>query len=267
MSSSLNISASSEVLLTHKIYLLTFQESISSTTRSWKSSRKTSPRNVLSCSNKSVKMLRTSRSSMNNSARTSSSVSTKTATTETSSANSWDITLPSQENNSSVSKSTSQEWKKDKRISTLSLDNLELLPLLLPSSRPLERETSKSSTWLTQSTNTSSSNWRTSTDINLRMPPKKDSNSITLKTKRRESKNKRLHSKVSASSANRSWEIKSKKFKSVKDSANLHAPWSLDNTDGQPTCNVSWKLKPWGIKYFIFRDSSMSNYMVSKKTM
>jgi hypothetical protein len=54
-------------------------------------------------------------------------------------------------------------------------------------------------------------------DINLRMPPKKDSNSITLKMKRKRLKNKKLHSKDFASSANKFWEIKLKKFKLVKD--------------------------------------------------
>lgn len=73
--------------------------------------------------------------------------------------------------------------------------------------------------------------------------------------------------KDSATYAKKSLEINSKKYKFHKDSTNPHAPSLPANTDGQPTCKESWNLKLWGNFLFNFRDSSMSNYMVSKKTM
>jgi len=83
-----NILDSLEVLLIHKIYLLTSQENIFNTTKSWRLSRKTSLKNVLNYSNKSVKMLKISKNSINNSARILNLVSMKIATIETNSVNS-----------------------------------------------------------------------------------------------------------------------------------------------------------------------------------
>jgi hypothetical protein len=65
-----NIWDSSEVSLTLKIYHLTSQESIFNTTRSSRSSKRTSLRNVWNSSKRFQKMLKTIRNSTNNSART-----------------------------------------------------------------------------------------------------------------------------------------------------------------------------------------------------
>lgn len=85
--------------------------------------------------------------------------------------------------------------------------------------------------------NTFSNNSRTSMDTNLETPQKKDSNSIKLKKKRKNLKNKKLHSKDFATFANKSSLTRSKKFKFPKDLTNHHVLWLLPNTDGQPT----WK--------------------------
>jgi hypothetical protein len=68
--------------------------------------------------------------------------------------------------------------------------------------------------------------------------PKKASNSTTLKTRRRDLRSKKLHSKGFASFSRKYWEIKLRKFKLDKDLANHHALLLLANTDGQLIWNV-----------------------------
>jgi hypothetical protein len=67
-------------------------------------------------------------------------------------------------------------------------------------------------------------NLKITTVINLKTHQKKDLNSIKPNRKRRKSNNKKLHLKDFASYANKFWLIKYKKFKSVKDLMNHHAP-------------------------------------------
>jgi hypothetical protein len=74
---------------------------------------------------------------------------------------------------------------------------------------------------------------------NLKTVPRKGLNSITLKTRRRGLKSKKLHLKVFASFSRKSSEIKSKKCKSGKDLANHLVLLLLANTDGQLTWNAS----------------------------
>jgi hypothetical protein len=68
--------------LTVKIYHLIFQENSSSTTKSWRSSRRISQRSVLRWSRRLSKMPKTTRNSTSSSRRTLSLESTKTQQTE-----------------------------------------------------------------------------------------------------------------------------------------------------------------------------------------
>lgn len=242
-----NISDSSEVSLIQKISLSTSVENISNIIKSWKSSRKTSPRNALNFSKKSVRTLRTSKSSMNNSARTLSSVSTKIQATDKNSLNSWDIIPQNPEKTWSVLKNTLLAWNKVKKISISLLEIQELQLLLLLLLRPSKREISKLFTWLTPLMSMLFNNLKTFMDINLKTAPKKVSNSTKLKMRKRNSKNKKLLSKVFANSSRKFWETKSRRFKLVKGFTNHPALWLLENTDGQQTWRESWKLKPWEI--------------------
>lgn len=69
-------------------------------------------------------------------------------------------------------------------------------------------------------------------DTSSRTALKKVFNSITVKTKRRNLKSKRPHSRDFASSAKKFLETRSKRFKLDKDLVNLLVPSSLENTDG-----------------------------------
>lgn len=80
----------------------------------------------------------------------------------------------------------------------------------------------KSFTWLTQLMNTFFNNLKTLKDIKSEIPPKKDSNSTKVKTKRKDYKNKKPHSKVFANYANKFLQIKLKKSKYLKDLMNHH---------------------------------------------
>ena len=76
-------------------------------------------------------------------------------------------------------------------------------------------------------------------DTNLEILQKRDSNLTKLKMKRKNLNNKKLHSKDSANYAKKFSMTRSKKFKSLKDLMNHHAPWLLPNMDGQPTWRES----------------------------
>lgn len=82
-------------------------------------------------------------------------------------------------------------------------------------------------------------NLKTLMDINLKTAPKKVSNSTKLKMRKRNSKNKKLLSKVFANSSRKFWETKSRRFKLVKGFTNHPALWLLENTDGQQTWRES----------------------------
>lgn len=168
-------------------------------------------------------MLRTSRSSINSSARISNWVSTKTQATGKSSLNFWDTTLLSQEKIWSVSKNMWDVWKKDRKTSTSSLVSRELQWLLLPSLKPSRREILKSSIWLTQSTSMSSSNSKISMATNWKTAQKKDLSSIRVKMRRRNSSNSKLRFKAYANCSKKCWEKKYRKCKWAKDSTNLPA--------------------------------------------
>jgi len=76
-------------------------------------------------------------------------------------------------------------------------------------------------------------NLKTSMDTSLKTVQKKVLNLIKLRTRKKNSKNKNLHSKDFANFSKKFWEIRSKKSKLVKDFTNHPALWSLVNMDGQ----------------------------------
>ena len=136
-------------------------------------------------------------------------------------------------------------WKKDKKIFTSLLVNLNKLFNNLHLLKDLEKKVTKFFIWLTQLMSMSSNNWKNSMEKNSKTVLKKEWTLKKLKTKKRDSKNKKLNLKAFAKQLKKSSETKSKKLSWVTESKIAHAFWSLLNTDGVPTWNVSWKLKLW----------------------
>jgi len=103
-------------------------------------------------------MLKITKNSTNNSPKILNSESMKTLLTEPNSLNSLDIIPLNLVKNWFPSKNMFQEWKKDKKIFTSLLENLEPQLPTLPSLNNSKKEDMKSSTWLIPSMNTSFNN-------------------------------------------------------------------------------------------------------------
>jgi len=167
------ISLSSRVLLILKISHLISQESSSNKIKSSKLSRKTLPKNVWNFSLKSKRMLKTIKNSTNNSPKTLNLVSTKMVQTEPKLPVSSDISLLPLVTKWAPSKTTSVEWKKDKKTYFSLLVNPNLKSKTLHSLKSSRKKVMKSSIWLTQLMNTSSNNSKNSMVKNLKTVPKK----------------------------------------------------------------------------------------------
>jgi len=167
------ISLSSRVLSILKISHLIFQENSSNKTKSSKLSRKTLPKNVWNFSLKSKKMLKTIKNSTNNSPKTLNLVSTKMVQTEPKSPVSLDISLLPLVMKWAPSKTTSVEWKKDKKTSFSLLVNPNLKSKTLHSLKSSRKKVMKSFIWSTQLMNMLSNNSKNSMVKNLKTVPKK----------------------------------------------------------------------------------------------
>lgn len=167
------ISLSSRVLSILKISHLISQESSSNKIKSLKLSRKTLPKNVWNFSLKSKRMLKTIKNSTNNSPKTLNLVSTKMVQTEPRLLVSSDISLPPQVTKWAPSKTTSVEWKKDKKISFSLLVNPKLKSKTLHSLKSSRKEVMKFFIWLILLMNMLSNNLKNSMVKNLRTVPKK----------------------------------------------------------------------------------------------
>jgi len=167
------ISLSSRVLSILKISHLISQENSSNKTKSSKLSRKTLPKNVWNFSLKSKKMLKTIKNSTNNSPKTLNLVSTKMVQTEPKSPVSLDISLLPLVMKWAPSKTTSVEWKKDKKTSFSLLVNPNLKSKTLHSLKSSRKKVMKSFIWSTQLMNMLSNNSKNSMVKNLKTVPKK----------------------------------------------------------------------------------------------
>jgi len=167
------ISLSSRVLSILKISHLIFQENSSNKTKSSKLSRKTLPKNVWNFSLKSKKMLKTIKNSTNNSPKTLNLVSTKMVQTEPKLPVSLDISLLPLVMKWAPSKTTSVEWKKDKKTSFSLLVNPNLKSKTLHSLKSSRKKVMKSFIWSTQLMNMLSNNSKNSMVKNLKTVPKK----------------------------------------------------------------------------------------------
>jgi len=207
----LTVSVSLKESLILKIYHWTFQENSYNKIKSLKWSRKISLKNASNFSKMSLKMLKTIRNSTNNSLKISNLESMKIAPTELNSLNSSDTTPPNPEKNSFHSKTTSPEWRKDKKISTSLLEKAKPPLPTLPSLNHSKKEDTKLFTWLTPSMNMLSNNSKNTMEKNSKTAPKKDLNSKTPKMKKRNSKNKRLNLNPFANLLKKFWVTKLKK--------------------------------------------------------
>jgi len=167
------ISLSSRVLLILKISHLISQESSSNKIKSSKLSRKTLPKNVWNFSLKSKRTLKTIKNSTNNSPKTLNLVSTKMVQTEPKLLVSSDISLLPLVTKWAPSKTTSVEWKKDKKTSFSLLVNPKLKSKTLHSLKSSRKKVMKFSIWLILLMNMLSNNLKNSMVKNLRTVPKK----------------------------------------------------------------------------------------------
>ena len=154
----LNTWTSSEVSSTLKISHSISLENSSNTIKFLRSSRKTSSKNASNSSRKSMKTLKISRNSTNNSAKTSSSVFTKILPTELNWLNISDTSVPRVEKKPLLSRSTSAEWRRDRRISSSSLEIPSSMLLNHHSSNHSRKRDMKYSIWSTPLMSTSFNN-------------------------------------------------------------------------------------------------------------
>lgn len=135
------------------------------------------------------------------------------------------------------------EWKKDKRISISLLVNPEPLLVLHHLLRAWRREDMKFFIWLTLLMSMLFNNWRNMMAKNWRIVPRKVWNSINLKMKRRNSKNKRQPMSLFVNWSRKFLLTKSRKFNSDRDWIILLVFWSLANMVGVPIWKESWRLR------------------------
>ena len=169
-----------------------------------------------------MKMKKISRNSMKLSARILNSEFMKTLIIEQSLHNFLDTTHQSLLNHILHWRITYQEWKKDKKIFTLSQVRLKkLLPLLLLL-KLWWREDMKFFIWLTQLMNMLFNNLRNSMERNLKTAQKKDWNLNKQRMKRSHSKKRKQPLNPFANILRKSLGIKLKRLLLVHVLMNLH---------------------------------------------